>query len=204
MKKYKTREEWLQAAVLLVNDMIFDGKMELSDYQVTCGWCKNSKAMGETLLASSENEEVSEHFYPTAIQIDTKIEDPVDIVAVLAHEMIHAFKNIRTHGKAFKVWAFKAGFETPVKEYHPTTQLLEVCKEIVIKLGEWPGIAIIPFKKNKKRKPQRGKLFCPDCGFECRAKFQNLIKYGFPTCACGTQLGEDLREFEEEVEKIDE
>ncbi len=198
MSKYKTREEWLRAAVPLINELIFGSKFEIVDYQICCGWCKSSKAMGETALPPQGEDVGLDDFYPPTIQIGIDIKEPGNIVAVLAHEMIHAFGNIKGHGKAFRVYAGPAGFEAPFTKFNPSDYLLDLCEDICIQLGEWPGQAVIQHKKPKEKKPHRGKMFCPSCGFECKTTAKMIDQFGLPTCPCGTKMGEDLEEITDE------
>ncbi len=203
-KKYETREAWLRAAVPLINKQLFNDELELVDYQICCGWCKSSKALGETALPPTGEDVTLDDFYPPTIQIGIDIKTPTEIVAVLAHEMIHAFGLIKSHGRAFGNYAGKIGFEKPYTKFHPSDWLLDNCDDIVAQLGEWPGQPVIRKKAKKESKPKRGKMFCPSCGFECRTTSKMIDQFGLPTCPCGERMGEDLEGIEDEIEKIDE
>ncbi len=200
--KHETREAWLRAAVPLINERIFKNQFEIVDYQICCGWCKSSKALGETLLPPTGEDVTLDDFYPPTIQIGVNIKDPDEIIAVLAHEMIHAFGQVKGHGKAFGVYAGPIGFEKPYSKFHPSDWLLDNCNDIVNELGEWPGKVVIQKKVKKESKPKRGKMFCPSCGFECKTTSKMIDTYGLPICACGTKLGEDLEGINDE-ERLD-
>ncbi len=193
-KIYKTREEWLIAAVPLTNKYVFNDELDIHDFQVSCGWCAKKTSMAETIVPRVYEEDITlKDMFPPSIQISIEVESPVDIIAVLSHEMIHAFCNILSHNKQFGAYARKIGFEKPFTQFCPTDILLNNCQLVVNELGEWPGIPIPPVvKEAKEKKPRRGKMFCPNCGFECRTTPKMLQTYGLPTCACGSKMGEDL------------
>lgn len=195
-----TREEWLEHAVGLIDTYIFHGELKSSEkpYQIACGWCKSDKAMGETVFPPDDCEDVTlDDFFPVTIHMSVKEKSVEDMVIALVHECIHAFFDIRNHGKNFKKKAKEVGFEEPITKFHPTEWLRNDCKNIISKLvekyGEFPGKPVVGRKKNQKeRKKTIFKLFCPNCGFECKAKKDDVEKFGRPTCACGGLMALDL------------
>ncbi len=197
----KQREEWLKEAVNLINRDLFGGELTIDQYQIAFGWCKSARAMGETIYPYEGEDVEVDDFFPKTIHIDIKLKEPETILATLAHEMIHCFKGIKGHRKAFAIEAHKIGFEDPVKEYHPSESLLEICRDIAVELGDYDGAPIVVRKKAGASRKRKGLLFCPQCGFECRAKEKDINAYGIPTCACGTKMGlacedEDIKEGE--------
>lgn len=195
-----TREEWLRRAVDMIDCDIFHGELKSgeTDYQIACGWCKSKKAIGETVFPPIDDEDPSmDDFFPVTIHMSCTEKDPLTMVIALVHECIHAFFNIKNHGKAFKEKAKQVGFEKPVTHFHPTEWLTNDCKKILSKLveeyGEFPGKPLSGKKKQKKEREKKVfKLFCPNCGFECKAKKADVDKYGRPTCACGGLMALDL------------
>lgn len=195
-----TREEWLEHAVELIDTHIFHGALKSGekDYQIACGWCKNEKAMGETVFPPEDCEDPDlDDFFPVTIHMSVKEKSVEDMLIALVHECIHAFFNIKSHGKEFKSKAHDVGFEDPVTHFHPTEWLRNDCKlvmkKLVEKYGEFPGKPVTGKKRDpKERKKSIYKLFCPNCGFECKAKKDDVEKFGRPTCACGGLMALDL------------
>ena len=195
-----TREEWLRHAVDMIDCDIFHGELKSGeiDYQIACGWCKSKKALGETVFPPVDDENPDlDDFFPVTIHMSVTEKEPLTMVIALVHECIHAFFNIKNHGKNFKKKAHEVGFGDPVTHFHPTEWLENDCKNILRKLvekyGEFPGKPLTGKKKEKKeRKKSIYKLFCPNCGFECKAKKDDVEKFGRPTCACGGLMALDL------------
>lgn len=204
-----TREEWLEHAVELIDTQIFHGELKSSEkeYQIACGWCKSDKAMGETIFPPTDDENPDlDDFFPVTIHMSVKEKSVEDMVIALVHECIHAFFDIRNHGNKFKEKAKEVGFEEPITKFHPTEWLRNDCKIIIKKLvekyGEFPGKPVTGKKKQtKERKKSIFKLFCPNCGFECKAKKDDVEKFGRPTCACGGLMALDLENESESSEE---
>ena len=190
-KKYETREQWLRACVELVNEKVYNGDMDIVKYQISSALL-GGKALGNTVMPFDGEDVGLDDFFPPTIHIDEKIQDPVTIVATVAHEMIHAFKDIRKHGKQFGAIAGPAGFEKPYASLHLGEELSMRCHEIADELGVFPGQPVKPHKKEKKPKTFSGVLFCPECGYELRVKEKAFNKHGLPTCPCGCKMALDM------------
>lgn len=192
---YKTREEWLRAAVNLINKDIYNEEMDVVEYQISSSLL-GGKKMGDTIMPYQGENVGLDDFFPPTIHVDEKIKDESQLVAVIAHEMIHAFKDIMKHGKAFGAVAGPAGFEKPYTSLNLNEDLSAKCHTIAKELGPYPGVPIKPAEKDKKTKTFSGKLFCPECGYELRVKEKAFKKYGLPTCSCGTKMALDMTDIE--------
>lgn len=201
-----TREEWLQHAVEKIDDKIFKGELDSKNvkYQIACGWCKSKKAIGETVFPPEDNEDVTlDDFFPVTIHMSVTEKDVETMIGALIHECIHAFFNIRNHGKAFKKKALEVGFEKPVTKYYPSAflkaDIREIKKEMEEEFGQFPGKPIAGKKREKKeREKSVYKIFCPNCGFECKAKKKLIDKCGLPMCNCGHKMAVDMESNESE------
>lgn len=195
-KKYETREQWLRACVDLVNEKVYGGDMDIVKYQISSALL-GGKQLGNTIMPFDGEDVGLDDFFPPTIHIDEKIQDPVTIVATVAHEMIHAFKDIHKHGKQFGAVAGPAGFEKPYVTLHLGEDLSMKCHEIADELGVFPGQAVKPHKKEKKPKTFSGVIFCPECGYELRVKEKAFKQHGLPVCPCGCKMALDCTENEE-------
>ena len=202
-KKYDTREQWMRAAVDKINEEIFGGDMDIVKYQISSSLL-NGKALGNTVMPFDGEDVGLNDFFPPTIHIDEKIESPTIIVATIAHEMIHAFKDIRKHGKQFAAIAKPAGFEKPYASLHLSEDLSAKCRWIAKDLGEFPGAPIKPHKKEKKPKTFSGVIFCPECGYELRVKEKDFNKHGLPICPCGSKMALSFEGVEENPQENNE
>lgn len=188
-----TREEWLIKAIEMIDDEIFNGNLGSKEtkYQVSMGWTKSARALGETIYPYDGEDVSIDDFFPVTIHVRCDIKDPVQILGVLVHECIHAFMNIKGHGKDFKHEAMRVGFETPITRYHPSPALVSTCENIYKKLGEFPGKAVHIHKVEKEKKTNTVIFFCPECGFEVKTNKKMFEKHGqgIPTCPCGAKMG---------------
>ena len=188
-----TREEWLIKAIEMIDDEIFNGNLGSKEtkYQVSMGWTKSAKALGETIYPYDGEDVSVDDFFPVTVHVRCDIKDPVQILGVLVHECIHAFMNIKGHGKDFKHEAMRVGFETPITRYHPSPALVSTCENIYKKLGEFPGKAVHIHKVEKEKKTNTVIFFCPECGFEVKTNKKMFEKHGqgIPTCPCGAKMG---------------
>lgn len=192
---YKTREEWLRAAVDLINRDIYGGEMDIVEYQISPALLGKTK-LGETVMPYQGENVGLDDFFPPTIHVDEKIKGTGMLIAVIAHEMIHAFKDIKKHGKAFGAVAGPVGFEKPYAKLSTNEDLTAKCKEIAHKLGPYPGVPVKPAEKEKKPKTFSGKIFCPECGYELRVKEKAFKKYGLPTCSCGAKMALDMEDID--------
>lgn len=188
-----TREEWLIKAIEMIDEEIFNGNLGSKEtkYQVSVGWTKSSKALGETIYPYDGEDVTLDDFFPVTIHVRCDIKDPIKILGVLVHECIHAFMNIKGHGKDFKHEALQVGFEKPVTQYNPNSTLISTLENIYKKLGEFPGKAIYIHKEEKEKKSNTVKFFCPECNFEVKTNKKMFEQHGqgIPTCPCGAKMG---------------
>ncbi len=197
-----SREEWLRHGVEKIDRDMFGGELNLQEkqFQIACGWTSSKKALGETLFPYEGEDVQLDDFFPITIHINCTIKDPVEMLEVLVHECIHAFYGIHGHKKDFGAIAKRVGFEKPYRENHPGEDLKDKClnvyQELINEYGEFPGKPIVIHKERKEGKKNSIVLFCPSCGYEVRVTKKMFEKYEnqFPTCVCGTKMGQVLDE----------
>ena len=195
-----TREEWLRHAVTMIDETIFKGELDSKnkEYQIACGWCHGKNAIGETVFPPDDDENPTvDDFFPVTIHMNVAEKDIDTMIGALVHECIHAFFNIRNHKTEFKKHAKEVGFENPVTKYHPNdflrADIKSIRKHMEEEYGPFPGKPVVGKKKEKKEREKKTfKIFCPECGFECKASKKLIDKCGLPTCNCGHHMAIDL------------
>ena len=101
MSNYKTREEWLLAAVEAVRPL-FSAKKHLvpTDCQVSCGFASTgtrSHHIGQCWPKTRSMDERNQIFISPVLHV------PVEVLETLVHELVHAVdKCEQKHGKEFK------------------------------------------------------------------------------------------------------
>ena len=184
MQSYKTREEWLQAALVLLFEMVLASAGISPDawqsrrYRVSCGFpigyrgSKSGKVvLGQAFDASISADGTMEVF------INPLVDDVVEVLRILTHEFIHVWAGIDCgHKGEFARIAKSVGFIAPKTQPPAGPALLETLKEIADILGEYPH-AKIDANLRKKQGTRMLKIHCTECGFTARAslKWQSTI-----------------------------
>lgn len=195
-----TREKWLRNAVELLDTKLFNGDLDLfnKQYQVSVGRCSGKK-LSETVFPYDGEDVTLDDFFPITMQVSWTIKDPIELLGNLALECIHAFFNEPKVNKRFKQLADKYYFDSPYKSYVSTPFLNDILndvyKELVNNYGEFPGYAVV-FREKPKKEGKKNTLtmFCGNCGYEVKVSRKVWEKngQGTCTCVCGTKMGIDL------------
>ena len=143
-----------------------------------------SHTIGECFCSSASKDGTHEIF------ISPYLEESTDVLAVLLHELIHAWVGIKAkHGKAFKVVAVKAGLEGKMTATIAGADLCKQLKAWSNELGPYPHARL--GMGGDRLKPKQGtrmlKLECPKCGYAARTT-RKWLDVGLPTCVCGTKF----------------
>jgi len=210
IKRYATREEWLNAAIELIRvDYLTQVGIILPDMKVSMGWGPGvhpTATIGVCTQPESAEDGVAQ-LYVNPIK-----SDPKDILHILFHEVVHAYNWSAAHGPEFKKLTEQAGLVGKVTEQVPGDDLKKTIAEMAEDLGEFPHSAIkvveyqTPTGRTKARpaaaKPAQTtrmlKVLCPDCGMISRTsdKWLRLLqeKHGeglagpCPLCGSMTEL----------------
>lgn len=179
MPPYKTREEWLLAAVEEIRP-IFEtkGHQIPLDCQVSCGFASTgtrSHHIGHCWSRKSSTDERNQIFISPALL------EPVEVLDTLAHELIHAVDNCEhKHGKEFKKIALSLGMVGPMRSAEAGPELKAKLVIVAQTPGPYPhGKLKVTHHKVISRSRPRAK--CPDCGFQV-PMLKRFLAYGAPIC----------------------
>jgi len=186
-----TREHWLINAAALIEQHILmpaiaSAKLTLQQplsYKVSIGFPKgSSKAIGQCFarIATVDNDHNPIFITPT-------IDDSLEILAVLVHELIHAAFFEAGHKNEFVQVARKAGLEGKPTTTTAGQALTEKLLDIVDVLGDIPHSKIVESYRPKKKQTSRMiKVTCTNCDFSFRTSKKNIELMTSCTCnACG-------------------
>ncbi|MET8382508.1 transcription elongation protein SprT [Streptosporangium canum] len=192
-----TREEWLQRAVEIYRPWFLDlGKPLPEVVRVSIGFTSGgmrSKARAECWNSVSSTDGTNEIF------ISPTQDDPVQIVATLLHELIHAADDCKSgHKGEFMKMAKALGFLAKFTDSaNRTEELNETLSQILKTLGPMPHsplVALVAEGAGKKKQTTRMlKLVAYDCPCEysVRTTRQKLEDIGFPLCPHGVAMKEE-------------
>ena len=182
---HTTRDQWLEAAVKELNQKVFaPAGVETLDaaWNISCSWPGGGSArkrIGECWPSAYSSKDIREMF------ISPTLSDELEVLAVVAHEMIHAIDNCENgHKGPFRRMALAIGLTGKMTATVAGSDLLITLKKIFNTLGDYPHAAM-NLADRKKQTTRMIKLECVDCGFIARASRSAIEKAGLPTCGCG-------------------
>lgn len=177
-----TREEWLNRAVEALESDYFDSSVPV---RVSVGWpsafalSKRKRRIGECWKPEATKDGIP-HIFVSPI-----LEEPVIVLAVLLHELIHARHPGAGHKGVFIDEAKRVGLEAPWTGTAPSDELIEKLKATAQALGDYPHTALVPTEKATKPQTTRMlKTECKSTGYLARMTKKWLDEYGPPLCPC--------------------
>ena len=189
MNQHDTREGWLKSAMILLDQKFFGGQGHELPAQVkcSCGFPKygSGKAIGQCWdHVVSTNGTYEMFICPTQ-------DNPLRVLDILLHEMIHACVGIKAgHKKPFKKLATAFGLEGKMTATYVTegTPLWQQLKEIADQLGPYPHAALVPAKK-PSRQPKRIVFYSPqEPKFMVTCKLPVIEEFGKPKDPWGNEM----------------
>jgi hypothetical protein len=179
MPAYKTREEWLLAAVEEIRPIFsLKGHQIPLDCQVSCGFASTgtrSHHIGQCWSRSSSTHERNQIFISPALY------EPAEVLDTLVHELVHAVDNCEhKHGKEFKKMALSLGMVGPMRSAGAGPELKAKLEVVAQALGSYPHgkLKVVHHKAISRSRP-RAK--CPTCGFQV-PMLKRFLAYGAPIC----------------------
>ena len=167
---FETREAWLDKAVSLFKHSVERATAcPLPLIKVACGFparkalARKKRAIGECWGKEATASETAHVF------ISPLIDDPVEVLAVLIHELSHAALPAKIkHGRAFAIAVKKIGLEGKPTNTIPGPTFDKVCRDTLLPLlGLYPHTKFEP-KIPEKKQSTRLRLYECDCPVKVR------------------------------------
>jgi hypothetical protein len=193
-KTFETREAWLTEAIESLRTDIFAARdLEIPAYRVSVGWPggrgKKSNVVGQCWNTAQTEDGTA------AIFISPTVKDPVEVLSILVHEIIHAIDDcVSGHRGAFVKMFRKVGMVGKATQSAAGEELSAQLASVAETLGAYPHAAIKKGQSGageKKQSTRMLKVVCldEDCGYSLRTTRQ-WLDVGLPTCACGEEMAE--------------
>jgi hypothetical protein len=184
------REQWLTQAAQDLEAALFAplNKSLPEKWRVSCSW-PSSRASGKNAKGV-----IGQCFDPSAsadgtaeMIISMSQDDPIEVLAILAHEMIHAIEGIQAgHGAPFKRTALAIGLTGKMTATIAGDAFKQSVAPIITDLGDYPHAAV-DLTKRKKQTTRMVKMSCSDCGYIARTSRANIEKHGATICPCNLE-----------------
>lgn len=166
-----TREAWFEDAVEALATHFELIGLALPPVKISCSWPGGGSARkraGECWTKESSAAGINEIF------ITPLYSDPIDVLAILMHELIHAADNcVSKHGAWFGKAARALGLEGKLTATHAGPALRMQLGELAEILGPYPHDKMrLPAKKEKAATSRT--LVCGECEFSFSASIKKL------------------------------
>ncbi len=186
---YSTREEWLRAAIKVLDVRVFSKAgyplppvATSVGFPSTMGISKKRRCLGECWKRIASDDGINQIF------LNPTLNSAHEVVDVLVHELVHAVDDCASgHGSTFRKICKAVGLTegTPASAA-AGADLVPVIEEICKDIGEFPHATLRPSEHNKKQTTRLRKIECPKCGYTCRIT-SKWAEIGMPVCPCGFQ-----------------
>ena len=200
MTKNPTREQWLEAAasdILARYREVFEthfgdlGIEHLRNVKVSTGFPSRgglTKVIGECWKSKAAEDEVTHHVF-----INPRLTDVVEVVATLAHEMVHAADDGEHKHKGLFLKAVRdLGLEGKATATVAGAAFAEYARGIDARIGSYPHVGLVPVMQQKKQSTRMLKLEADCCGYVARTT-QKWIDIGLPSCPCGNEMTQESK-----------
>lgn len=185
--KTKTREQWLQEMAAKLRSYKFGPvKIKVPDVQISAGF-----PLGKRVVkAEGESGAVGQCFNIKAardkkhhIFVSPVVDDAVKVVAILAHEMLHAAMFEEGHNGVFLKAAQSIGLEGKATATTAGEAFKRSVKQWIQELGPYPhgGLSAGEASHKPKQGTRLIKVECPKCGYIVRTT-QKWLELGNPYC----------------------
>lgn len=186
----KYREEWLDRALVLLRELFEAVNYSVPDnVRVTCGW----PAKGALAQKKRRIGECWSHKYSGdgshEIMVSPLLDNPIRVLGVLAHEVVHATVGLECGHKApFKACATAIGLEGKMTATSESHEFQVWAAEVVRQLGRYPH-AKLDGNHAKKQTTRLLKMACESCGCTVRTTNKWIEEHGIDwPCPCGSTL----------------
>ena len=180
----KTREEWLNEVARQMSPWFDNLGKSLPRYRLAIGFPSTGnrgKRIGECWSADCSADSTHE------ILIRPDLDDPVEVAAVLAHELIHAAVGLECgHKRPFAKVAKAIGLEGKMTATVPGEAFKQAVTPILANVGPLPHARLASGQSSgpKKQNARLLKAECchDDCGYTVRVTRKWVTEVGAPHC----------------------
>ncbi len=198
--KTLTREEWLQAGINGLSILFQEIGETVPDVHVSVGYPKGVRTVGKVVGVchpAGLSEDKKAHIF-----INPCVKDSAQVLAILAHELVHAVDNCENgHKGRFADIAKAIGLTGKMTATIAGEELAKRLNALIVMLGEYPHAILRD--GGRKQGTRMLKCWCDNCGYICRTSEKWLEAIGAPLCPCNGKRMTTGTEFDELWEEMD-
>ena len=180
------REGWLiETAQFILDDILLPVSPDHAAPRVRLS-IGNPTGRNSKALACCYKREASADAH-NEIFVTPSMDDSLEILSALVHELIHAIDNCESgHRGFFAITARRVGLEGKLTQTHASTDLKAILQGYIDLLGDIPHAKLDMSKARKKGGTRMLKCQCEECGFTYRTSSKWLTDMHNTTCNyCG-------------------
>ena len=174
----KNREHWLNSACRFIVRELESLGYSVPRYRVTASFAAGGgaslKAIGQCIYPEASEDNTTE------ILVSLTQAEPLEVAAVLCHELIHAALPGAGHGPHFRRAALAMGLTGKMTATVAGDEFKEMIAPLLAELGEYPHAACDVSSQRKKQTTRMVKCVC-ECGYTVRTT-SKWIAVGVPHC----------------------
>jgi len=167
-----------------IRPLLQEQNTDYARLRISVGWPRGrrggigSHACGECWPADLSADGTNEIF------ISPELDDPLEVLALLAHHLIHACLADGTgHGTAFTRVSHALGLEGPSHATCAGDYFRSCAEGMLDRLGDYPHAALNDSARVKQT-TRLLKCYCRSCGYTARIT-NKWVMQGLPQCPCG-------------------
>src|SRR6266404_3727145 len=176
------REEWLNQVAERMAPWFEDQGYSLPRYRVAIGFPSTGKR-GKRIGECWDGRASADGTFEVLIRPDQS--DPIEVAAILAHELVHAAVGLECgHKGAFRKVATRIGLEGKMTATRPGAAFKSNIAPILAAVGPLPHAAL-GFGASSAPPKQKARLLkaeCGDCGYTVRVTRKWVDDAGAPHC----------------------
>ena len=198
--RHETSESWLRAATNDLRSYYADRGLTLPEkIRFSIAFTSHGKPPRD---ATAETARWPAECWPAAatddgfceIIIRADFADPLEILGILAHELVHASLPDAKHGKEFRDAALRIGLEGAMRRAMPGPVLRERLNKLAEALGPLPrarlnfdrvtlgGMAVADRPRKQTTRLLKAECLGPGCGYTVRLAARWIVDCGPPHC----------------------
>ncbi|MCC7065852.1 MAG: transcription elongation protein SprT [Planctomycetes bacterium] len=187
-----SREDWLGRMVDALRPAFAEHGHPLPErIRVSCGWPSRSALSGKAQRIGEAWSQLCSADGAHETFLSPVLADPVDVGAVLVHELVHHAVGVQAgHKGPFRTLALAVGLTGPMRATTAGAALRVRLHALAEAIGPYPHATLSGGNGKKKQSTRMLKVTCPECGCIARMTRQWLEEVGAPTCACGGTMTE--------------
>lgn len=195
---YETREQWLRALVDLLRPVLETAGASVPDVAISVGFPLKAGRGRNRAIGQCWDGQHADDGRPQVF-IHPELSDPIDVAAVVLHEVIHAApeslpRSRQPHGRAFAKIARQMGLQGKMTATTPSDVARDMLTRMTATLGIYPHGRLNALSASRKQSTRMLKAVCDAIHDPYVVRLaRTTAERGLPSCGdCGEPMRLDM------------